>query len=126
MRRNPGAGELGWARQAQASVREAGRLLASPSARRIEEAAAHVQAASRCLEALQGSLGSRGPGPAPAELAAELVELRRQVARASALLEGAARFHFGWARLLYARACGYTVSGEPAAPGPVRRLSIEG
>jgi hypothetical protein len=126
VRHNPGGAELGWVRQAQASVREARRLLAAGSAKTLEEAAPHIQVASRCLEMLEGALRSRGARPVASELAAELGDVRKEVARATALLEGAARFHFGWARLLYAAACGYTACGQPAAPGPVRRLLIEG
>lgn len=120
------AAELGWVRHARASVRETEQLLISPSASTIEDVASRLETASGCLEALRDSLRSHGGRPAPAELAAEVSELRDQIARASALLEAAARYHFGWARLLYAAACGYTARGEPAAPGPVRRLSMEG
>ena len=120
------AAELGWVRHARASLRESQRLLTSPSAATIEDVASHIEAASGCLEALRDSLRSVGARPAPAQLAAEVSELRDQIARASTLLEAAARFHFGWTRLLYAAACGYTARGEPAAPGPVRRLSMEG
>jgi hypothetical protein len=119
------AAELACARHAQTSVREAGRLLANPTAAATQQSAAHVEAAIRCLETLQSSLCARG-GAASAGLAAELDELRKEIFHTTALLERAAAFYFSWARLLYAAACGYTAKGEPAAPGPVRRLSVEG
>ena len=123
--RKPAAPELTSARRAQTSVREAGRLLARPAAATTEQSAHHVEAAIRCLETLRTLLGSRGEGT-PAGLAAELVELQKEIFHTTALLERAAAFYFSWARLLYAAACGYTAAGEPASPGPVRRLSVEG
>lgn len=123
--RKPVAVELTCARDARTSVREARRLLASPSAATTRESALHVETAISCLEALQSSLRARG-GATPAGLAAELDELRKEIFHTTALLERAAAFYFSWARLLYAAACGYTANGEPAAPGPVSKLSVEG
>ena len=126
MNRNAGAGELERVRQAQADVRKARRLLRSPSAGTVGESIPHVQAAVHCLEDLHHSLRSRAGRAAPTELAAELTELRKEVSRASALLERATALYRGWARLLYVAACGYPTSAQPAAPGPVRRLPVQG
>jgi hypothetical protein len=123
--RKPAAAELTCARHAQSNVREARRLLACPTAATAEESAQHVEAAITCLETLRTSLRSRGAAT-PAGLAAELDALQKEIFHTTALLERAAAFYFSWARLLYAAACGYTAAGEPASPGPVRRLSVEG
>lgn len=123
--RKPAATELVCARHAKTSVREARRLLACPTAATTEASAQHVEAAITCLETLRTSLRSRG-GATPTGLAAELGELQKEIFHTTALLERAAAFYFSWARLLYATACGYTAEGEPALPGPVRRLSLEG
>ncbi len=116
--------ELEWVRQAQSSVREARRLLAKPNARTVEESSTHIRKALDSIEALQEAVhAQRKPAP---QLVSALTDLRKDVARTSKLLEHAAGFYLGWARLLYAAACGYTSRGEPAAPGPVRRVSFEG
>jgi hypothetical protein len=117
--------ELVWIRLAQNSVREARRLLACPSAQTVEESAPYVQTAIGCLETFEKSFRSRN-GSRDAELAAEARVLRTETAQAIVLLERAATFYLGWARLLYAAACGYTARGEPATPGVVRKLSVEG
>ncbi len=124
MPHEPQAVELDWIRQAQSSVKEAQRLLLSPNARSVQQSAPQIERAVQCVEALRNSLAST-PRPSR-ELARELALLRREIARASSLLDNAAALYFGWARLLYATACGYDARGEPAAPGPVRRLSFEG
>ncbi len=116
--------EVEWVRQARTSVREARRLLAKPNARTVEESSTHIRKALDSIEALQEAVrAQRKPAP---EVVSALAELRKDVTRTSALLEHAAGFYLGWARLLYAAACGYTSRGEPAAPGPVRRVSVEG
>ncbi len=118
--------ELGWARRARSRVREARLLLMRPAAATLDEGVPHFQAAAACLEDLNQSLRVRQNRAASSELTAELVELRKEVSRTAALLERSAAFYFGWGHLLYAAACGYTASGEPAGPGAVRRLSLEG
>jgi hypothetical protein len=97
--------------RARASLGEARRLLLRPTAGAIEESAAHIKAA---VDALRGVPAS------------ETAALRKEAAIVTALFEGAAAFYFGWARVLFTAACGYTASGEPAPPGPLRRVSVEG
>jgi hypothetical protein len=125
MRHSPATAELGLVRQAQVRLREARALLGRPSVRRIEETGARIQAALGCLLTLRNALRSAGPPPEPAELVAALSELRTEILSANVLLEGAARFYLGWARLFYAAACGYTPQGEPATLVPAGRLSVE-
>jgi len=126
MARSSRVAELEWVRHAQSSVREAQRLLGSPDARSVLESAPSVERAVECVRALRASLRARQK-PSP-KLASELDALHLEVTRASALLERASTFYFGWAHLLYAAACGYTARGEPAMlggpkrpqPGPLR------
>ncbi len=116
MSRDSMGDELGAVSRARASVGEARRLLVRPTVRSLEQSAAHIEAAVNVLQTFQPRPGA----------AAELAALRKEVAIAAALIEGAAAFYFGWARVLFTAACGYTARGEPAPPGPVRRVSVEG
>ncbi len=121
----PVATELELIRQAQSDVEQARRLLARPTARSVEESVPYLAAAIRGLEGVQASsqavTGVRGR-----EIATQLVRLRDQIGGTRILLERAASFYFGWGRLLYAAACGYTPDGQPASPAPARRMSVEG
>jgi hypothetical protein len=125
MRHSPEKAELGLVRQAQLRVHEARTLLARPSVRGIEQTGPPIQAALGCLLTLRNSLRSDGAPLQPGELVAALGELRSEILRANLLLEGAARFYLGWARLFYAAACGYTPQGEPATLVPAGRLSVD-
>lgn len=116
MSRGMACGELGPVGLARASLRDARRLLLRPTVSSLEESAARLGAAVDALREYR-------PGPGAD---AELAELRKEVSVAAALVEGAAAFYSGWARVLFTAACGYTARGEPAAPGPVRRISVEG
>ncbi|MGE5569395.1 MAG: hypothetical protein ACM3S5_10205 [Rhodospirillales bacterium] len=109
-------GEIGPVGLARASVKDARRLLLRPTASSLEESAARLGAAI-------GALREYRPGPGDE---AELAELQKEVSLAAALAEGAAAFYSGLARVLFTAACGYTSRGEPAAPGPLRRISVEG
>lgn len=115
--------------EAQAGVAEAQRALLAPSAEGMECAWAPLERAAgaltrliECLKAPQ----SRSPETPRPELCLQLEKLRREVVRLGALLEGAAALRLGWARKLYAAACGYTPQGEPALPQLARTLSLEG
>ena len=126
MNRNTRTAELGWIRRAKSSVREARLLLMRPAAGSLDESAPHIQAAVSCLQDLNQTLRTREARASRGELGAELAELRKEVSHTTVLLERAAAFYFGWGHLLYVAACGYTASGQPADPGPMRRLSLEG
>jgi hypothetical protein len=102
--------------RALAGVREARRLLLCPTAGSLQECAAHIESAVQSVREFK---------PVPGA-AAELADLRKEAALATALLEGAAAFQLGWARLLFTAACGYTARGEPAPPGPLRTVSVKG
>src|SRR6516165_8639995 len=113
---SPEPGEL--LRQARASLRAAMPLLARPS-----EAQSELERAIGLLTALRRELER---GSAPVGLARDAAQLRREVRRGAALLEGAAAFHFGRAQALCAAAAGYTAYGGSAAPAPLRSVSVEG
>lgn len=106
--------------RARASVRQARQLLARPTAKSVEESAACIDSAVQSFQRFRRDF-RRDPA-----VAAEVRALSKELALAAALLEGAASFYLGWARLLYTAAGGYTARGEPASPGPVQRVSVEG
>lgn len=124
MARDSHAADLERVREAHSSVKEAQRLLLSPTARSMDESAPRLQRAIECVRELEASLRPRKKPDQ--ELAAALGALRVEISRANALLEHAAAFYAGWARLLYTAACGYDSRGEAATPGPVRRVSVQG
>lgn len=114
--------------RAQACLREAQACLRLPAAEALEGAGAHLEQAIGQMERLARDLksGTALSEGERAELLERLGQLRRETARTGALVEGAATLRLGWARLLYAAACGYTARGEPARPEVARRLSVEG
>lgn len=101
------------------------RLLAQPTSAAVADSAVLLENAANRLRDLEQGL-RRGGGGRPPGLARELGELRRELARASEMLESAAALYLGWARLLFAAAGGYTARGEPAAQLAARRFSVEG
>jgi hypothetical protein len=109
---------------ARRSLREVRRLLMRPAGGAVAESAVHLENAANRLRDLERRLRRVDGGRQP-ELARELGELRRDVARASEMLENAAALYMGWARLLFAAAGGYTATGEPAAPAARQRISVE-
>ena len=121
----------GWGQaigEAQAAVVEAQQELLSPTAEALERTWGPLERAqdalARLLECLKAlDLPSRAA--ARPELERQMKEFSREVTRLRALLEGAAALRLGWARKLYAAACGYTGQGEPALPTVARRLSLE-
>ncbi len=112
-------------RRARAHLKELHSLLVAPTPESLEESVPRLQAAAECLRNVEGALRS-GTAAARPTLLPELSELKRQVSLVQALLQQAAGFYFGCARLLAATAVAYTASGEPAVPAPPRRLRLEG
>jgi hypothetical protein len=112
--------EIERAKQARRSLEIVCQKLERPTVASLDGSAQDLNAALRCLEDLESKLRSSGSAPvrSPA-LAAEMAAIRREIARATALLSAAGRFFGGWARLM---ACGdestanYTSRGTP---GPV-------
>ena len=118
------ARELDWLRQAQARVGEALHLLLHPDATTLNRSAPLLEAAIQCLERVERSLRAGNPGRSPTLLTA-LGDLKKETLRAGVLLAHAAAFYLGWARVLYAAACGYTASGGVAEPRPAASVSVE-
>jgi len=77
------------------------------------------------MQCLKAGVGQPGGGSAK-EVRGQVEGLSRETVRLRTLLEGAAALRLGWARRLYAAACGYTAQGEPALPRVARTLSLEG
>lgn len=123
---NPERDTVAWecVADARRSLQEARRLLARPASGAVSASAVHLENAANRLRDLERRL-RRGGGGRQADLARELDGLRRDVARASEMLENAAALYMGWARLLFAAAGGYTASGEPARPASPARISVE-
>jgi hypothetical protein len=109
---------------ARREVAEVRRLLERPTSAAVAQSAVHLEGAVNGLRDLERCLRQEGAGR-HAGLARELNQLRREVGRASQLLESAAALYMGWARLLFAASGGYTAQGEPAAPVTPRSLSVE-
>jgi ferric-dicitrate binding protein FerR (iron transport regulator) len=113
--------EIERAKQARRSLEVVCRKLQRPTVDSLDTSAQDLNAALRYLEELEASLRSAGPAPvrSPA-LAAEMSAIRREIAKASALLSAAGRFFAGWARLMGGPeeegAATYTSRGTP---GPV-------
>lgn len=115
--------------EAQAGVAEAQSALLAPTAEGMERAWAPLERASgaltRLIECVKAEGAHTAEGPRR-ELRGQVEKLGREVVRLRALLEGAATLRLGWARKLYAAACGYTAQGEAALPELARRVSLEG
>ncbi len=115
--------------EAHAGVAEAQTELLAPTAAGMERAWPPLERASgaltRLIECLKAD-GGRPGGPSRPDLRSQVERLSREVVRLRALLEGAATLRLGWARKLYAAACGYNAQGEPALPRLARQVSLEG
>ena len=92
-------------------------------------ATATPEALDRCLPLLsEVRLGLerllRHPPPAYPVLP-RLDALRRDLERFAGLMDGAARFHAGWARVRDCRTGGYDARGGPARSAADSRVSVE-
>ncbi len=92
-------------------------------------ATASPEALDRCLPLLsqvRARLYELVRRPPPAFCALRRLEaLRRDLERFARLVEGAARFHAGWARVRDCRTRGYDARGGPAPGGAGSRVSVE-
>jgi uncharacterized small protein (DUF1192 family) len=104
-------------------VRQASRLLCSPSPTQLDQCAALLQAAVTRLEEWR-ALPDGGRGAARA--LPEALRLRAALRRAGGLLESAARYHAAWRRLVDAMSAGYAPGGAPAAVVRPARLCLHG
>ncbi len=112
-------------RLAQAAVERARLLLLFPSVENLDSSRPLLEQACDRLREAQRLLSE--PGAGRQGLAAGLGALRLTVRRATALVEGAARYRAGWFRALSAANSGsYTREGAQAPYALPRSLSVEG
>jgi hypothetical protein len=107
--------------QARSEVEQVRRLLLDPTPAAVAQCAGHLAEAAGALGALQRDL----PEGQTWRLKPDLRSLRRELDRAGKLLEGAAAWQAGWARIV-ASAGGYTQSGELPELTAQGRLSVQG
>jgi hypothetical protein len=113
-----------WLAAAQQRVRDASVLLARPRTCDLDECAALLQEAQGNLEQLRDSLcGGVATGR---EWRQEALALGRDIRRAGALLEQAARFGRAWLARLRAASAGYTAAGSPTPVQPCGRILVRG
>ena len=75
--------------------------LQCPSLESWQASEGELQAAIECLHELEQNLRSAGSGTVPSRmLMAEMAGIRREIAKAQALLAAAGKFYAGWARLI--------------------------
>jgi hypothetical protein len=104
-------------------VRQASRLLCSPSPAQLDRCAVLLQAAVTRLEEWR-KLPHAHRGAARA--LPEARRLRAAVRRTRGLLESAAGYHAAWRRLIDAMSAGYAPGGAPAAVVRPARLCLRG
>ncbi len=104
-------------------VRQASRLLCSPSPAQLDRCAALLQAAVARLKERRGLPDAQRGAARPL---AEALRLRTAIRRAGALLESAANYHAAWRRLIDAMSGGYAPGGAPAVVVRPARLCLRG
>ncbi|HUA19559.1 MAG TPA: hypothetical protein VMB25_12500 [Bryobacteraceae bacterium] len=107
-----------------------GRLM-HPTIEALDHGGAELTAAVNCLAGLERAFaGSPGSGQHWPGLAAEVACLRLEVRRVQDLLQGAAKFYAGWARLIAPdlAPANYTPEGkaEPRATGELGEVVLHG
>jgi hypothetical protein len=115
--------------EARGHILGAGKLLGLGSAGPCSEAARRLELAVDCCTRFQRAARDSEPD-ARADLAAELIGLRRSLGRICALLASAAEFHAGVARLAALRASAYGPDGAelglPRNAGRGSRCEVSG
>ncbi len=104
-------------------VRQASRLLCSPSPAQLDRCAVLLQAAVTRLEEWRALPDARRGA---ARALPEALRLRSAVRRTRGLLESAAGYHAAWRRLIDAMSAGYAPGGAPAAVVRPPRLCLRG
>ncbi len=106
--------EYEWAATLEAAlsaVREAGELMTTPRPEKLDASALRLEAACRELAGIRERLADH---PAGAPALATAGNLRRAVAQAARLLEGAMEYHSHWVLLKGTIAGGYDRTGRAA------------
>lgn len=111
--------ELEQIRQARSSLQKFRLRLLRPSIAALESGSADLVVALDCMKRLEPALASGVARPKAVDqsLQLEIAALRRDLQQVNALLEGAAKFYEGWARLLSSASddsvANYTSAGRP-------------
>jgi hypothetical protein len=113
-------------RKARRTLDKLCRKLMRPTREGLDSASADAAAAVKCLQDLESGLasGERRSAGRNGALETEIRGLRRDVGQAALLLDAAAKFYQGWARLV-SEGCGdesmaYNAAGKQRAGSPVR------
>ena len=114
-----GGREEPW-KAAEAGLARAEQWLMAPDAQACEAAVAELEAVEGALRAALSSSTHAWPDGGLAH------SLSTRLRRVSLLLDNAAAFRLGWARVLGAMAGGYTERGEPRPLQPPTSIELEG
>jgi hypothetical protein len=105
------------------AVEQVCHLLLTPSAEVLDRCSGILSGVVVNMSAGGEPVKSRQADPA---ILSELRELQLSVSLAGHLLEGAASFHAGWARILRSMVLEYTPRGDTGSLGGSSRLAVEG
>lgn len=114
-----GGWEEPW-KSAEAALGRAEQLLMAPSTQACEATAVQLEAVEGALRAALSSSTAARPEPG------QVQRLRGGLRRVTLLLDNAAAFRLGWARVLAAMVGGYTERGEPKPLQPPASIELEG
>lgn len=118
--------EVRWLRAAE-QLDRARRSLLEPTPEKLAAVERALEAACAEMERLRDSVAEAPPWDAERDgLRQALRQWRRSTALLAALLDSAARFHLGWARMLAVTLGGYDASGQPAPLPRASTVSLEG
>jgi hypothetical protein len=116
-------------RDVRTALEEVRKCLMTPTPAKVEECSAYLQEALVSMVAVEKKLQEQ-PEVASDNVVpgvrVELVYVRRELKRVSALLEHAAAFHTSWAGLLGMIGSGYTATGQPVTLSAAGRIALEG
>jgi hypothetical protein len=123
--------QLQAARRARKGIEQIRKQLLCPTPEAVSACAAPLTEAIRCMEMLQADLRQGLPvrSDLARELGPEIVQLRKELAQASALLQSAAEFHEGFGRLLRSHQepeTGYSRQGAALRQPEARRFLVHG
>ncbi len=113
-----------WLQRAESELGAAHRQLMTPTPEGLEAVCQALESAGAAMASVRTTLAEQ-----PAQTLAlreALLKLQSQARLLAALLDHAAQFHLGWARLLAASVAGYTESGQPAPLAPPPTISLRG
>ena len=109
-------------KRARGEIDRVSKLLLKPVPSAVEQCTGHLERAATALALLNQELQA---SPIAYLWRKEIQDLRAELKRAAALLEGAAAFQLGWARIV-ATTGGYTRAGTLPELSAKCQLSVEG